>query len=151
MPTRNFGSFITTTIYLPFPAFRLHSQQRAAQNNNQGTLYNRKQPHRQNERCKNPPYVCKGTNSARPTEFLFHLRGTPFQYYITKECLFLLLFYNLPLFNKFLECFCSIGRRCRRKHNCAPPHFFFNILIIIFFSSFPVYKYSFYWRTLKNF
>lgn len=91
IPVKNLGSFITTTfITQTSSAYNLHPHQRAAQYYYQGTLNHGKEPHRQHQCRKNPCYVCKGENSARPTSFFLQKAGTPFQYYCTKEGAFLL-------------------------------------------------------------
>ena len=91
IPVKNLGSFITTTfITQTSSAYNLHPHQRAAQYYYQGTLNHGKEPHRQHQCRKNPCYVCKGENSARPTSFFLQKAGTPFQYHCTKESAFLL-------------------------------------------------------------
>ena len=91
IPVKNLGSFITTTfITQTSSAYNLHPHQRAAQYYYQGTLNHGKEPHRQHQCRKNPCYVCKGENSARPTSFFLQKAGTPFQYHCTKEGAFLL-------------------------------------------------------------
>ena len=91
-PCKKFRKFHYYNLH--YAASFLHSHQRAAQYNNKGALYNGKQPHRQHKCRKNPCYVCKGKNSARPTISFFQM-GTPFHYYNTKGGFVLLRFLKL--------------------------------------------------------
>ena len=84
IPTKNFGSFITTT----FIILLLHSKQRAAQYYNQGTLNYGKEPHRQYQCRKNPRYVCKGKQSARSANFFLQKWAPPFNTIVRKRVIF---------------------------------------------------------------